>query len=180
MSHARAPRTEDHAIVSTHTPRLRAILTALAAVALTAGVALAARPETAPPAAADDGLDRASDAAGRTVPAVVEVPVEAPDVDEEEAPEATPTAEDEEDEEAATRPENHGWFVSQAAQAETPAGYDNHGAWVSSVARSDEGKPEAAADGEATAGDAGATGKARAAEAKAAAAERKAQRNGGD
>lgn len=164
--------------MSPHIPRLRSLLTAFAAVVLTAGVALAARPDTAPPAAADDGLDRASDASGLTVPMVVAAPLATPGgEEEEEAPEATPSADDEDGD---GRPMNHGWFVSQAAQAETPAGYDNHGAYVSSVARSDAGKPDAAPDDEESAGAAGATGKARAAEAKAAAAERKAQRGGGD
>lgn len=161
-----------------HAPRLRSLIIAIAAVALSAGVALAARPSTAPPDAADDGLEVASDAAGQTVPVVVEVPVATGEP--EEAPEAVPTAEAaptvEEEVEDADRPMNHGWFVSAAAQAETPAGYDNHGAYVSSVARGDDGKPDAAADDEETAGSASVTGQARAAEAKAAAATRKAQR----
>ena len=48
--------------------RSRGLLVAIAALALTATAAFAARPATAPPAAAADGLSRAAEAAGKTVP----------------------------------------------------------------------------------------------------------------
>ena len=147
---------------------LRGLLVALTAIALSAGVALAARPSSAPPAAATPGLTRAADAAGKTVPVVVEAPAvpeegtEAPDpstADEDaDAKDATETTDVQTD----SRPQNHGWFVSQAAKADTPAGFDNHGAYVSSIAKSDQGKPAAPA--------AAAAGQAKAAAAKAAAA----------
>ena len=150
--------------------RLRDLLVAVAALALTAGVASAARPASAPPDAAAEGLERATEAAGKRVPAVVEQAAPAPEEPEAvDDGEAAPDAEDPADD--ADRPVNHGWYVSQAAKAETPDGYDNHGAWVSSVARGDDGKPE-------TAG-AGAAGKAKGAAAKEAAAERKAERKAG-
>jgi hypothetical protein len=44
------------------------------------------------------------------------------------------------DEQGGDRPQNHGWFVSQAAHDESFAGRD-HGKHVSEVARSDAGKP---------------------------------------
>ena len=40
---------------------------------------------------------------------------------------------------AAERPDNHGKLVSDTAQAEIPDGFDNHGAWVRSVARDNGG-----------------------------------------
>ena len=135
------------------TRHLRGLLVALATLALTTGVVLAARPASveAPAAAAADGLTRASDAAGKTVPVRREVPA-VPEVDgdeDEDVDESVPEA-DEADEAAdptvgeGERPQNHGWFVSQAAKAATPEGFDNHGAYVSEIARGDEGKPEAA------------------------------------
>ena len=150
--------------------RLRGLVVALAALALTATVVLAARPATAPPEAAQDGLDRASEASGKDLPASPqEEPAEAPDADadEEDAEEAAPDGE---------RAENHGWFVSEAAKGETPDGYKNHGEYVSEIARGDDGKPEASTD-EAKAERAAerAAAKAERAAARAAA---KAERNG--
>jgi hypothetical protein len=131
------------------TRNLRGPLVALATLVLTTGVVLAARPDSveAPPAAAGDGLTRASEAAGKTVPVRPAAPAapeedEAEDLDED-VPEADPE-EAEADVAAGERPQNHGWFVSEAAKAATPAAFDNHGAYVSEVARGDEGKPEAA------------------------------------
>ena len=130
------------------TRHLRGLLVALAALVLTTGAVLAARPASveAPPDAAGDGLTRASEAAGKTVP--VRPAPAAPEVDEDEdGDENVPEADEEEgaaDEAAGERPQNHGWFVSEAAKATTPDGFDNHGAYVSEIARGDEGKPEAA------------------------------------
>ena len=132
------------------TRHLRGLLVALAALVLTAGAVLAARPASveAPPDAAGDGLTRASEAAGKTVPVRPEAPA-VPEGDEEDGDvdENAPEAEEEEgaaDGAAGERPQNHGWFVSEAAKAATPDGFDNHGAYVSEVARGDEAKPEAA------------------------------------
>ncbi len=136
------------------TRHLRGPLVALATLVLTTGVVLAARPASveAPPAAAGDGLTRASEEAGKTVPVRPGAPA-APvgdEDDDEDVDESVPEA----DEEAAAaepaigeRPQNHGWFVSEAAKAATPDGFDNHGAYVSEIARGDEGKPEAATAG---------------------------------
>jgi hypothetical protein len=44
---------------------------------------------------------------------------------------------------AADRPHNHGWFVSQAAKDHSTTG-KAHGAAVSKIARGDQGKPAAA------------------------------------
>lgn len=40
------------------------------------------------------------------------------------------------------RPATHGTTVSAAAKDDTPAGFDKHGAWVSSVARHNHGQGE--------------------------------------
>ncbi len=136
--------------LSTH---LRGLLVALAALALTAGVAFAARPT------GTTGLERATDAAGKTVPTTTEEEEPTiPEVDEDEdtdedgeeavdedGSEAEDGDEDDGRDEALDdeRADNHGWYVSEAAKAETPEGYKNHGEYVSEIARSDAGKPGA-------------------------------------
>ena len=135
------------------TRHLRGLLVALATLALSAGVVLAARPASveAPAAAAADGLTIASQASGKTVPiGADEAAAPAVDADEDEdvdedAPKVDEQAEaDAPSVNAGERPQNHGWFVSQAATGATPATADSHGAFVSEIARSDVGKPEAA------------------------------------
>lgn len=186
------------------THHLRGLLVALAALALTAGVAFAARPS------AETGLDRAAQAAGKTVPVTAEEEPTVPEagdedgLDDEDEPttdedsdETEPEGEeavdddeavDEEEAEDGDRPMNHGWYVSEAAKGATPDGYRNHGEYVSEVARGDDGKPgaddeeatdEVETDEEATATTVKAKGKDRADQAKAGKAERKAERGGG-
>lgn len=127
------------------TRHLRGLLVALAALAISAGVVLAARPASveAPAAAAEDGLTRASDVAGKTVP--VRAAPALPEVDEDAA---IPEADEEDDADPTVgqgeRPQNHGWFVSEAAKGATPQAFDNHGAYVSEIAQGDAGKPDAA------------------------------------
>ena len=131
------------------TRHLRGLLVALATLALSAGVVIAARPTSvdAPPAAAADGLSTATEASGKSVPVRAEGPA-APDVDQEQdADQAAPEVDAEADAAPAAageRPQNHGWFVSEAAKGATPESADNHGQYVSEIARSDAGKPEAA------------------------------------
>ena len=142
----------------------RGLLVAIAALALTGSAVLAAR---SLPSAASAGTQHASTVSGKTVPTVQTAGT--PDANEKPdgtpEPKETPDAEDNADGAPnADRPHNHGWFVSQAANADTPAGFDNHGAYVSSIARSDAGKPDAAANG----ADTSATGKAKGAAARAA------------
>jgi hypothetical protein len=125
----------------THLPRrARGLLIALAILALSAGAAVAARPVFTTPDAAAGGLERATDASGVSVP-VAGAPTEsAPEVTEEEPTEA-PSDAPEVDGAAVTadHPDNHGATVSQAAQAETPAEFDNHGQYVKSVATDNHG-----------------------------------------
>src|SRR6185503_3651439 len=105
----------------------------LAVLALSAGVALAGRaihptgaPATGPTVGQGDQGDQG----------------EAEDGDEAEAPE---TEAPEADSASGEHPDNHGKLVSEAAGAETPAGFDNHGAYVRTVAQANHGHDAAAA-----------------------------------
>lgn len=105
--------------------RLRSLIVALAALALTAGVATA----HFMPTASNDGLATAGAASGKTVPMGVDGSI---------ADRAGQQAEDTtEDTQGGAAPEGtHGADVSAAAQAPTPSdgGWANHGAYVSSIA----------------------------------------------
>jgi hypothetical protein len=125
---------------------------AIAVLALSAGAALAGHSALTTPSAAADGLQRAADAAGKTVP-VAGQPAEAvdenadEDTDEdadEDAEEAQPADEAPVDALAAEHPDNHGKAVSEAAQATTPDGFDNHGAYVKTIATDNHGQDVAA------------------------------------
>jgi hypothetical protein len=127
--------------------RTKSILAALAAVALSATAVFAAA--SAPPQAAADGLATAKAASGKTVP----VRAGRPDATSgTKSPEATETPEANESPKAAKspdtdattgtggpHPDNHGKTVSEAAHATTPAGFANHGAYVSSIAKLNHG-----------------------------------------
>jgi hypothetical protein len=137
------------------TRHARGALVAIAALVLTAGAAVAARPTAAPtpPSAASGGLDRAAEAAGKTVP--VAVPVDLPE---------RPTADgDNEDSGGAgdapaagsvEHPANHGADVSAAATGPTPESATNHGQSVRAVATANHGQ-EVAAERRAAAADKG-------------------------
>jgi hypothetical protein len=126
----------------------RGLTVAIAALALSAGAVFAA--------------DHAPASAGQTAPVVKDA--EAPDLEQNETLEVdevdaveTPDVETPDvtspDVQApaqgtttnVARPQNHGWFVSQAAHLATPAEFANHGAYVSSIAHGILGKPVAAA-----------------------------------
>jgi hypothetical protein len=130
--------------------RLRALLVAFAALALTAGVALAGRSALSMPSASSSGLERAADAAGKIVP--VAGPAENADeqtdedadadVDSEEPAAQKPAGDQPAD--AGSHPDNHGAVVSEAAKAPTPAGFDNHGQYVKTIATDNAGQTVAA------------------------------------
>jgi hypothetical protein len=135
---------------------LRPLVVAVATLALSAGVVLAGGGLTMPDAASD-GLERAAEAAGKTVPVVARP--EAPAVPEQpaqERPEEPEPAEQPEqepaedaDEPCAVLPEGeeyetHGAKVCAAAQAPLPEGYANRGEYVSKVARDNHGAEIAA------------------------------------
>lgn len=137
--------------------RLRPLLIGLIALLITAGIAFAGRPST--PA---NGPAIASEASGRTVPVAAEQRAGNGDEDADgdadenlETVEETATDQDAA-ENCATDPSNltseqlgelrHGSVVCWAAQQETPAGYDNHGQWVSEWARKNRGQSISAGD----------------------------------
>lgn len=132
-------------IVTSLKRRLRSLLIALAVLALSAGVALAGRaihptqaPATGPTVGQGDQGDQGEAEDGDEAEAPE---TEAPDADEAEAPETdAPEAES-----AGEHPDNHGKLVSEAAGADTPAGFDNHGAYVRTVAQDNHGHEAAGA-----------------------------------
>jgi hypothetical protein len=116
----------------------RGLLVAIAILALTAGAALAraADPATGSmPDAASDGLERATELSGNTVP----VAAPAAGADEDEAVDENVDVEPA-DETAAEHPDNHGAGVSDAAQGATPEAFENHGQYVRSVATDNHGQ----------------------------------------
>jgi hypothetical protein len=90
----------------------RSVALALGVLALTASLVAAM------PLPATDGLNTAQQHSGQNVPNGA--PPTAP-------PSAQPT-------------DTHGFTVSQAARSATPSGFDNHGAFVSSIAKTNAGQ----------------------------------------
>jgi hypothetical protein len=134
--------------VSPTVTRFRALLVAMAVFALSAGAALAGHSALTMPSAAADGLRRAAEAAGKTVP-VAGPPAAAPDRNgdgdaDADAEAAQPAVEAPVDAQAAEHPDNHGKAVSEAAQATTPGGFDNHGQYVKTIATDNHGQDVAA------------------------------------
>src|SRR5438105_14552611 len=99
--------------------RIRSILAAVAALAITAGIVAA----HAMPAASNGGLDTARQASGKQVP--LGAGVTAPDA----------TTNETQDTAGALPQGTHGADVSAAAKTPTPSGFANHGAYVSSIAK---------------------------------------------
>jgi hypothetical protein len=117
--------------------RFRGFGVALVVLAMSAGVVFAAAPLAQPSANSEPsaetpsaGDEDASEAPESEAPESEAPESEAP---ESEAPEA-PDAQDKQDTETEGTGDNHGALVSAAAQMPTPAGFRNHGAFVSCVA----------------------------------------------
>ena len=130
--------------------RTKSILAALAAVALSATAVFAAGGLKAPDASSG-GLARASIASDKTVPVRADGPdatarTRSPEATETPKANKTPEANETPDVDATTgttsHPDNHGKTVSEGAQASTPPTFDNHGAYVSSIARKNHGHGE--------------------------------------
>jgi hypothetical protein len=126
--------------------RIRSLLIALVALALSAGAVSAFR---SLPSAAADGLATAGAAAGMTVPARPDAVPATRNQDRAEPDEDTGESSDESTAAAAdvsaqaTHPDNHGAAVSEAARTTTPGGFSNHGAYVSSIALDNAGQATA-------------------------------------
>jgi hypothetical protein len=117
--------------VSVVTRRLRSLLIALAVLALSATAALAGR------GVLSNQHGQAASQTGQGDGQAEES--EAPETEGADAPETdTPDAA------SGEHPDNHGKLVSEAAQSPTPDGFDNHGAYVKTIAQDNGGKPAAA------------------------------------
>jgi hypothetical protein len=130
--------------VSTLKRRLRSLVIALAALALSAGVAMAGRgtlPSSVPTGQTATQGDQNEQGDQAEAPETEAPETEAPEAPETEAPDTntgdTGTA--------GVHPDNHGLLVSQAAQTTTPTGFDNHGAYVKTVAQANHGHDQSAA-----------------------------------
>jgi hypothetical protein len=120
------------------TTRFRSLVIALVALALSAGAVFAAH---SMPTVASNGLTTAGTHAAKTVPVESDKGDQAKpdtadtaDKDDQAKPDTADTTTD-----TTTHPDNHGKLVSEAAHLTTPAGFRNHGAYVSSIARGDHG-----------------------------------------
>lgn len=132
--------------MSVVTRRFRSLLIAIAVLALSATAALAGRGVIS---------NQHGQVAGQTTQGDQQAEEsEAPDAQESEAPEASEAPETSDPPEADTtdaagaavgvHPDNHGLLVSQAAQSPTPDGFDNHGAYVRTIAQANQGHAAAA------------------------------------
>ncbi len=119
--------------------QFRSILIALVALALSAGAVFAVGQMST---ASKSGLKTASEAADKTVPVrTAEEDVADTDEDVEADTDEDVEADTDEDADAATHPDNHGKLVSEAAHLDTlPPGFDNRGAYVSSIAKQNHGQ----------------------------------------
>ena len=122
------------------TRRLRSLLIALAVLALSATIVLAGRP--AAPVAHPDVPAPSHDTGDPAEQATPEAPDESEAAESPDAPD--PSEADAPDAAATEHPDNHGKLVSEAAQAETPDGFANHGAYVRTIARDNHGHADAA------------------------------------
>ena len=124
------------------TRRFRSLLIALAVLALSATAALAGRSALSTPhpqvaSQTQDGDEQAEENEAPDTDEAEAPDTEDPETDEAKAPDATDTA-------AGVHPDNHGLLVSQAAQSPTPDGFDNHGAYVRTIAQDNHGQANAA------------------------------------
>jgi hypothetical protein len=127
--------------VSLVTRRLRSLLIALAVLALSATAALAGKTVLSTP----HNQVASQQEQGDEQPEGSEAP-DTDEADESEAPEA-PAADESTSTDAAAgvHPDNHGKLVSEAAQSATPDGFDNHGAYVRTIAQDNSGHASSAA-----------------------------------
>jgi hypothetical protein len=133
--------------VTALTRRLRSLLIALAVLALSAGAVLAGRSALVAPVRPDVAVTHADGSDGESGETEGTEPAEAPetetsDTDKTETPPAGAPAVDVS---TAVHPDNPGKLRSEAAQAPTPAGSDNHGQYVRTIAQANHGHDAAAA-----------------------------------
>jgi hypothetical protein len=125
---------------------LRGLLVAIVVIVLSSSAAAAAGPS----GHAANGPATAAEKAGKTVPVAAQEESEQDEGTEPETEDETEAApEDAGGDHCATDPRtlepealaqlNHGAIVCWAAHQQTPEGFDNHGAWVSSWAKQNKG-----------------------------------------
>jgi len=123
--------------------RLRSLLVALAVLALSAGAVLAGRTGLSAPASPIQVAGPAESAEPSESPEIE--PSESPEIEPSESPETEPSeAPDTGTTSAGVHPDNHGLLVSEAAQASTPPGFDNHGQYVRTIAQANPGQAASA------------------------------------
>jgi len=115
--------------------RLRSLLVALAVLALSAGAVLAGRTGLSAPASPNQVAGPAESAEPSESPEIE--PSESPETEPSEAPDTGTTS-------AGVHPDNHGLLVSEAAQASTPPGFENHGQYVRTIAQANPGQAASA------------------------------------
>ncbi len=117
---------------------------ALAVLALSATAALAGRtilstPHTQAASQQEQGDQQAEESEAPD-------PSEAPEAsDAPESPDPSEADSSTTDAAAGVHPDNHGKLVSEAAQSATPDGFDNHGAYVKTIAQNNAGHANSAA-----------------------------------
>ena len=122
--------------MSRHLYGLRGLLVAIVVIVLSSGAAAAAGPS----GDAANGLATAAEKAGKTVPVAAQEETEEGTVAADQGAGGDHCATDPRTLEPAALAElNHGAIVCWAAHQETPEGFDNHGAWVSSWAKQNHG-----------------------------------------
>ena len=124
------------------TRRLRSLLIALAVLALSATAALAGKTILSTPhhqvaSQQEEGDQQAEES---EAPETGEAP-ESPDPSETDTTDASAAT----DTSSGVHPDNHGKLVSEAAQGTTPDGFDNHGAYVRTIAKDNHGHAGGAA-----------------------------------
>jgi predicted lipid-binding transport protein (Tim44 family) len=128
-------------IVTVLTRRFRSMLIALVVLGLSAGAVLAARPASVPTSSDQANQAEASPEPSESPePSDAAQPSESPEPSDSAEPSAAANAAAA-DTSAGVHPDNHGLLVSQAAQSPTPSGFDNHGAYVRTIAMANHGHP---------------------------------------
>jgi hypothetical protein len=130
--------------VSLVTRRLRSLLIALAVLALSATAALAGKTVLSMPhnqvASQQEQGDQQAEESEAPDPSEAPEESEAPESPDPSEADATTT-----DATGGVHPDNHGKLVSEAAQSATPDGFDNHGAYVRTIAQDNAGHASGAA-----------------------------------
>jgi hypothetical protein len=126
-------------IVTVLNRRFRSVAVALVILGLSAGVALAARPISAP--LPTDRVENQLESPEPTEsPEASESSEPSESVEPAESPATSDAARTSGGAPTGVHPDNHGKLVSEAAHLATPAGFDNHGQYVRTIAQANHGQ----------------------------------------